>query len=116
MPLILEDESTGLRSTDIGGMLTLSSAFYLIGKLGTGWAVDRMGAKFVFLWGSSVASCMLTGLFGVASQITTMKFVWCIVCVTQSSGEGGNTVTNDQGVPMTCSFCPLSCGTQAGPP
>ena len=86
MPLIVEDDTIGIKSTEIGGMLTVCSFFYLVGKLCTGFTVDNFGGRFVFLWVASFAASLLTGLFGLAYDIHRMKILWCGVCLAQATG------------------------------
>eukprot|EP00624_Nannochloropsis_granulata_P006485 evm.model.NODE_4862_length_23170_cov_39.113380.2 len=41
IPLILQDEATGIGPRDIGTLLTLCSFFYLFGKISMGYSVDQ---------------------------------------------------------------------------
>lgn len=86
IPLILEDEAIYVKSTDVGRLLTLCSAFYLFGKLSTGYSVDRLGAKFVFLWLASFTSAALTGLVSLCQDSYRLTLFVCITFIAQSSG------------------------------
>ena len=87
IPLILQDKTTGIGPKDIGALLTLCSAFYLFGKLGMGYSVDRIGARFVFLWLASFISAVLTCMMSYAGHATRMSMIMCAICVAQSSGK-----------------------------
>jgi len=87
IPLIVEDVGLSVKSPEIGRMLTICSFFYLVGKLSTGFTVDRFGGRFVFLWVASFAASWLTGLFGLALDIQRMKILWCGVSLAQATGE-----------------------------
>lgn len=110
IPLMVSDETTGLRSAEeIGSMLVMCSFSYLLGKLSTGFGVDYFGARFIFLWVSSFSASALTGLFGLAHGIGPMKVLWAAVCICQSSGESVRSLAfpHVAAVEFTlCPFCP----------
>lgn len=86
IPLILQDEGTGVGPKDIGTLLTLCSFFYLFGKISMGYSVDQFGPRFVFVWLASFASAGLTGMISVSQDAARMTMIMCVVCVAQSSG------------------------------
>ncbi len=86
IPLILQDQGTGIGPRDIGTLLTLCSFFYLFGKISMGYSVDNVGPRFVFLWLASFASAALTCLISLSSNAWRMTFIMCLLCVAQSSG------------------------------
>jgi len=86
IPLILQDEATGIGPRDIGTLLTLCSFFYLFGKISMGYSVDHVGPRFVFLGLASFASAGLTCLISFSTTASRMTILMCMLCVAQSSG------------------------------
>ena len=86
IPLILQDEATGIGPRDIGTLLTLCSFFYLFGKISMGYSVDQVGPRFVFLGLASFASAGLTCLISFSTTASRMTILMCLLCVAQSSG------------------------------
>lgn len=86
IPLILQDEATGIDPRDIGTLLTLCSFFYLFGKISMGYSVDQVGPRLVFLGLASFASAGLTCLISFSHTAARMTFLMCALCVAQSSG------------------------------
>lgn len=87
IPLMLEDSQMDMYPGDVGRLLTICSACYLVGKLSTGYSVDRLGAKFVFLWLASFTSAVLTGLVSTCQGTHRLTLTVCAMFVAQSSGE-----------------------------